>query len=363
MRKRYLDNIRWITQVFVVLYHVFYMYNGEGVQGGLGKITGLPVQHYDIVLYAIYPWLMMVLFIVSGIASRLYLERHADKEFFRSRTTKLLVPVTIGLFVFQFLQGYVNMALGDAFTSMQQLPPVAKYLIMCLSGIGVLWYLQILWVFSVLLLLVRKIEKDRLWRLGARTNIVALLALGAVVWASAQVLNTPVIIVYRFGLYGVLFFLGYFVFSHDEVMAAVKKYFPLFLLLAAGLGVAFCVLYFGQNFAAEPINKSPLFVLYGWFASIAILGGMARHADFENGFTRWMSKRSWGLYIFHYLGISSVALFLAKPRLLPAPAVYVLSALAGFAAGYLLQAIIARLPFFRWAVLGIKKPRATKASA
>ncbi|MCR5144416.1 MAG: hypothetical protein K6B67_03820 [Lachnospiraceae bacterium] len=48
MRKYYLDNIRWITVVLVVIYHVLYMYNGEGILGGLGKITTLDVQYYDI---------------------------------------------------------------------------------------------------------------------------------------------------------------------------------------------------------------------------------------------------------------------------------------------------------------------------
>ena len=41
MRKYYLDNIRWITVVTVVIYHVFYMYNSEGIVGGVGKITNL----------------------------------------------------------------------------------------------------------------------------------------------------------------------------------------------------------------------------------------------------------------------------------------------------------------------------------
>ena len=48
MRKYYLDNIRWVTVVLVVIYHVLYMYNGEGILGGVGKITDVNVQYYDI---------------------------------------------------------------------------------------------------------------------------------------------------------------------------------------------------------------------------------------------------------------------------------------------------------------------------
>ena len=70
-----------------------------------------------------------------------------------------------------------------------------------------------------------------------------------------------------------------------------------------------------------------------------------------------MSRKSFGLYVFHYLGISSVALFIAKPGILPAAVCYLLSLLAGFAFGYGLYEIISRIPFFRWAVLGIRKEK------
>nr|MCR5624585.1 acyltransferase family protein [Lachnospiraceae bacterium] len=128
MRKSYLDNIRWVTVVLVVIYHVLYMYNGEGILGTLGKITNLKVQYYDMYQYFVYPWFMVVLFIVSGICSKLYLDCHTDKEFLKSRTNKLLVPCTIGLFVFHFIQGYLNMSLSIA--EELKVPPAIKYLIM-----------------------------------------------------------------------------------------------------------------------------------------------------------------------------------------------------------------------------------------
>ena len=70
-----------------------------------------------------------------------------------------------------------------------------------------------------------------------------------------------------------------------------------------------------------------------------------------------MSRKSFGLYVFHYLGISSVALLIAKPGLLPSPAVYALSLAAGFVFGYGLYAVISRIPYYRWAVLGIKEEK------
>ena len=356
-RKHYLDNIRWITVVLVVIYHVFYMYNAEGISGVAGKITDLEVQYYDVYQYAVYPWFMLVLFIVSGISSKLYLDSHTDKEFISGRTRRLLVPSTIGLFVFQFIQGYINMSFGDAFSTMPDTPKIILFLIMVVSGIGVLWYIQLLWVFSILLIPIRKIEKNRLWELGSKTNIIALIIMAVPLYLAAQVLNTPVICVYRFGLYMTGFLLGYFVFSHDEVIEVLKKWLPLTAALSVVLGTAFCIVYFGKVYADAPVNRTPLFTSFAWFMSLTVIGFGARYLDFQNAFTSWMSRHSWGLYIFHYLGISAVGLWIAKPGLLPPVPVYILSLIAGFAAGYILYEIISRIPFFRWAVLGIKKEK------
>ena len=44
-RKIYVDNIRWITVLLVVLYHIFYMFHAEGVFGGIGSFS--EVQYQD----------------------------------------------------------------------------------------------------------------------------------------------------------------------------------------------------------------------------------------------------------------------------------------------------------------------------
>ena len=46
-----------------------------------------------------------LLFVVSGMSARYYLQSHTTKQFLKDKTRKLLVPSTIGLFVFQWLLG------------------------------------------------------------------------------------------------------------------------------------------------------------------------------------------------------------------------------------------------------------------
>ena len=53
MRKYYLDNIRWMTVVLVVIYHVIYMFNGVQLFGVIGPFS--KVQYQDVFLYLVYP--------------------------------------------------------------------------------------------------------------------------------------------------------------------------------------------------------------------------------------------------------------------------------------------------------------------
>ena len=52
MRKKYIDNIRWITVALVVIYHVFYIFNGSGVLGGIGSFSDTKYQ--DIVFVSLF---------------------------------------------------------------------------------------------------------------------------------------------------------------------------------------------------------------------------------------------------------------------------------------------------------------------
>lgn len=81
MRKTYLDNIRWITVVLVVIYHVIYMYNGVTDYSVIGPFWDFQPQ--DTFLYLVYPWFMLLLFVVSGMAARFELERKNTKIFLR----------------------------------------------------------------------------------------------------------------------------------------------------------------------------------------------------------------------------------------------------------------------------------------
>lgn len=365
MRRHYLDNIRWITVVLVVFYHVFYIYNANGIPGGPGHFREFQPQ--DAVQYLLYPWFMSLLFVVSGMSARYYLEKHTEREFLRARTRKLLVPSTIGLVVFQWIQGYFNMLNSNAFENIRAGIPAGSpestyYAVvivsMILSGSGVLWTIQMLWLYSALLLLIRKVEKGRLLALCGGIPLWGVLLLGVPFWGAAQILNMPTVTVYKFGAYGFAFFAGYFVFSHDGTIEKLAKYALPFVLAASVLGVLFVCFCFGTNYAEKPVFSSPLSIAFAWATILAVLGGMKRWGDRTGPFAAWMAKRSFGLYVFHFLGISASAYYLYQLWLTTGFSpllIYVLTGVAGYAAGFLLYALISRIPVLRWCVLGIRK--------
>ena len=252
------------------------MFNGEATAGVVGPFY--KAQYQDAIQYILYPWMMILLFIVAGMCSRYYLESHSIKEFIKSRTTKLLVPSTIGLFVFGWLQGYFNIQLSIGLENIQ-VPKLMLYPIMAISGTGVLWFVQLLWLFSVLLAFIRRFEKGKLYELCGKANIIAVLALVIPVYASSFILNTPIILVYRFGIYGMTFLLGYFVFAHDEVIERIsKRNIPLILLSVILAGV-YLYTHFGDNYAENPTFNSIPAILYAWSACLAIY----HLSDCQNG--------------------------------------------------------------------------------
>ena len=65
MRKHWIDNLRWVTVLLVLFYHVIYFYNNKGVFGGIGGFGEYPEypQYQDVVMYILYPFFMPLLFL------------------------------------------------------------------------------------------------------------------------------------------------------------------------------------------------------------------------------------------------------------------------------------------------------------
>lgn len=258
-----MDNLRAGTVVLVFVYHVLYLFNVSGVLGGVGSFD--EVQYQDAILYFVYPWFMLLLFALAGMAARYSLEKRSHWQFLSSRTQKLLVPSTLGLFVFQWMVGYLNMKNGGGLEQLSAALPqgirgFVLYLVAVLSGTGPLWFAQLLWIYCLLLVLL-------------------------------------------------------------------------------------------QNYTDYAILGSFYTNAYAWVGTLAAVACGQAWLDRETGFSKWLVRKSWGIYVCHYLPLLVAAVWLNGSGL-PAPAVYLLSALLGGAGTLILYEILRRIPVVKLLVLG-----------
>ncbi len=352
MRRRDLDNLRWAVVALVVVYHVFYLFNGVGVAGGVGSFSAVQVQ--DALLYLVYPWFMVLLFAVAGMSARYALEGQTVQTFIQRRTVKLLVPSTLGLLAFQWTVGLLNVRVGGGSAYLAEVPVPARYLIYVVSGIGPLWFAQMLWVFSLALALIRKVDgEDRIFRLCGRARPAILAPLFLLLWGGAQVGNVPVLVCYRFGVYGTAFLLGYFLLSQEHMR---ERLAGLHLPLLAGAlvtGAAYTAYYFGQDYTSDACLKSLFTNFYAWIATLAALGCFKARFSGVSRFSAYMSRASYGVYVLHYL-FALAACWVIRRTALPAPAAYPLAVAAAFAGSLGCWEVFRRVPVVRFAVLGIR---------
>ena len=362
MRKHWLDNLRWVTVLLVLLYHVIYFYNNKGVFGGIGGFGDGP-QYQDVVMYILYPWFMPLLFLLAGISARYALEKYPAKDWFKARTRKLLVPGTIGLLVFHWMVGYFNTAVAAKSGVFDGMPGIGRYLMWAVSGTGPLWFIQDLWLFSLILLLIRKLDpENRFHEWCGKLGVLWIILLGVLFWAGEQTLirnprpESPdgLLNLYKPVFYLIPFLLGYFVFSHEQVQDRLGRIWIPLLGCAAVAGVALTVTTFGQDNTSPQYLGSPLNCLYGWLMCLAMIAWFRTRFDRTSAFAGYMTRSSFGIYIVHYLVIASLGYMMMVYTDLPPVAMYLILGVAVFTLSPLIYEIIRRIPVIRWCVLGEK---------
>ena len=383
MRYHYLDNIRWVTVLLVMFFHVFYYFNAYCMGSGIGGFSDY--QSQDAVLYLLYPWLMPLLFVVAGMSSRYALQRKSAGEYLRTRTRKLLVPATLGLLVFQWMAGYFGMQTMN-FRFHADLgagqPWWVMYIMWAVCGGGGLWFIQLLWLFSLITivdpLLLHTSQAPSLCREGrggSRGSWMAafgLLLFGVLLYLSDQTvmdgknsMQDPAMLynVYRPLYYLTAYLFGYFFFVREEVQGLLMRLRWIIIPAAIACGIWLTITTFGQDAYSPAYIRSMGNNLYAWLAILAMF------AAFRTWFNRDASQlstpaaakictffrdASYGLYILQFFVYMSIGYLLRAYTALPPWAMYILLFLAMFTLTPALYLLISRIPVLRYCVLGMK---------
>ena len=351
MRKPFLDNARGSLVLLVIVYHAFYLLNSVGVIRNV-DIAGIPA--FDALLAFVYPWFMTALFAIAGASARYALERKGGKAFLRAKLRRVLLPSIAGNFLVGWIGGFVTLQYQPALFGDAPMPGFVRYIVLCLTGIGPLWFLHELFLCDLVVLLLRRVDRrDALGRLGERAGLPALLLLTVAVFLSAQVLNTPVMEVYRNGIYVLCFLLGYEVLCHERVQTLLVRAAPALVAASVLLCAAFAAVHFGESYCTMRVLRSPLACVCAWIGTLAVFAGFGRWANRETRFTRHMRQSGFAYYVLHLPLMLLCAL--ALDRGLHATAIVIYPALLVLEALLLppLAAILRRIPVLKTLLLGL----------
>ncbi|MBP5210207.1 MAG: acyltransferase family protein, partial [Bacteroidales bacterium] len=210
-------------------------------------------------------------------------------------------------------------------------------------------------------------SKDRFYQSCGRINTVVIILLGILFWLGQQLMiREPrpesadgLINLYKPVFYFILFLMGYFVFSHDEVQDKVGKMWIPLIVCAVAAGAVLTVTHFGQDNTSPQYLGSPLNCLYGWLACLAMMGWFKTKFDGTNAFAGYMTRSSFGIYVVHYLVIVSLGYMMKQYTQLPPVAIYCILAVAVFTLSPLIYEFLRRIPFVRWCVFGEKGLKTT----
>ena len=347
-RKQYIDNLRSIVVLMVIIYHVAYIFNSVGPPKNIKTIG---ILAFDGICYVLYPWIMTLLFLLAGISARYALQKKTVSQFLKERIQKLLIPLLGGI----LLLGWVNVWLEYRHVDMFEgnyLRVTLKYLSLMT---GPLWFnIELLFVVIIAAFLKNIDKKDRIWLFAGKATILILLLLAIPFWRASYLFNIPVIIVFRNGIYLFVFLTGYYFFSHEKVIKRITKYRYIFLVSGILLGIAETYCFWGKNFTMDSYLQHPLTNLYAWIMMMALLGIAKVHLNFTNCFLDYLKSRSFYWYLSHYPIMALFAHILTTFFKFQMAYIYILLLITAFAATVVFCKVVLRIPGLRYALFGIK---------
>ncbi|QQO07864.1 acyltransferase family protein [Breznakiella homolactica] len=348
MRKVYLDNIRWFVILMVLVFHAVSTFCSNGSLMSY-NFPGIPAL--DAIGYLLYPWFMPCMFVVAGISAQYSLAKKTSSQFVKDRVMRLLLPFISYLVLIGPLVATLSFEVNNLNEVFSALPPVALFFVRVVNGMGPSWFLLQLFVVSLVLVLVRRLDRaDRLYTWAGKCGLGILLLLYIPVLGAAQVLY--IAYTFRVGLYLLLFLLGYYLFSQENIQRTLQTYSPLLLAGGIVLGIVQTYMSWGRPF--QQVVNHWLVMLYTWIMILAVLGAAGRWFNRSNTFTAYMTKRSYGLYYFHYVPMTYIAYWLTTGLALPYIWNYVLVLVLSLIASIVLYEIFSRIPVLN-VLFGLKK--------
>ena len=263
-------------------------------------------------------------------------------------------------------------------------------------GGGGLWFIQLLWLFSLITivdpLLLHTSQAPSLCREGRSKSCgswiatAGLLLFGALLYLSDQTvmdgensMQNPAMLynVYRPLYYLTAYLFGYFFFVRKEVQGLLMRLQWIIIPAALACGIWLTITTFGQDAYSPAYIRSVGNNLYAWLAILAMFAAFHTwfnrdvshinnantgdagvspaviNKNYASRILTFFREASYGLYILQFFVYMSIGYLLRAYTELPPWAMYILLFLAMFMLTPALYLLIRRIPILRYCVLGL----------
>ena len=307
MRKYYLDALRVICIFLLFPFHTFMMYNnwGEGQY-----VSGTPAIIPSNIIHLTWPWIMSLMFLIAGIATRHALKKRTPLQYVKERFLRLFLPAFCSIILLipflTYLADITNNGYDGTYIEHYQ---VFFTRFTDLTGYdggftpAHLWFLLYLVVISlaalpIMLLFRKKFGKKEL----KKTSLPFLVCLGFVPALSSGLINIGGKSLSQFFF---TFLVGYFILARNEILEQLEKHKFLLLALAVIFGTGYLLVASHTNGLLFDV----FYFSYSWLAVLSALGLAYRCFRANSRALSYFSDISFLVYIFHYPCLLAVAYF------------------------------------------------------
>jgi glucans biosynthesis protein C len=375
----FIDNLRWLVIVMVVVMHVCVTYSGLGSwyykePARLGIASGLIFTFYESTAQAFF---MGLLFLVAGTFVPAAYDRKGLGKFLKDRLVRLGIPTLLFMLILDPLTSLIMALLrGDAVSLAAVAAGYGGFLasFRFLSATGPLWFALALLVFSVIYALARRtVQLVR----GARpapaprqaaavthgkvAAAAAVIAVGSFLVRLVQPVGTSVLNMQLcyFTQYIVLFLVGLWA-ARSGFLRTVPYRFAMSwfrIALAAGIPAWFIIGGLGgalsgsaEAFGGGLSWQSAAYAAWESFFCVGICLGLVviyrERVTTRSTVSGFLSDNAFGVYCFHTPLLVTISLLLRQLSLAPLAKAVVVGVLA-LGASFLFAALVRRVPGLR----------------
>jgi peptidoglycan/LPS O-acetylase OafA/YrhL len=368
----YIDNLRLLMIIFVVMVHAAVTYSGLGSWYYKEAVKLDPVQFS---LFGVFEGLtqgyfMGLLFLIAGYFVPGAYDKKGFGRFIRDRLVRLGIPTLIYMFLVRPMITFVLLDFQIANPKPTFLESYAGYITTgnFLSGTGPLWFALALLIFSLIYALVRLASGTRpaaaaplAKKIGMQQVVLLslIISVGAFAIRLVQPIGTDVMNMQLcyFTQYIVLFIVGIAAYRQGW-FSSVDYSFGRKLLRAAltwGL-LLFAAIMFGGGVVSNGMAafgggwhwQSAAFALWESFTAVAMSIGLLtvfrEKYNHQNKLIKVLSDNSFAVYVFHAPVLIGISLLMAPVTLIPIAKFMLVAMLAVSAAFALTYFILRRVP-------------------